>query len=186
MSIATKNRMNVKDRELETFTCDNLDWALEQAGQKAMKDSDVYSFETNITAKRLSQLTSNQRGVAFEYDVADKIRRATGFRTEVTHKRASCDVIVYTGRRQVRVEVKSSLLTPQHNTYLFQNIHCHKAHFFVFIRVDPVRGPVYDVATSLEVSHWVSNSKSINCTRVGRFHKGKMTTKTLTSWMKKL
>jgi hypothetical protein len=186
MSIATKNRMTVKDRELETFTCENLDWALEQAGQKAMKDSDVYSFEKNITAKRLSQLTSNQRGVSFEYDVANKITMATGFRTEVTHKKASCDVIVYTGRRQIRVEVKSSLFSPQSNTYLFQNIHCHKAHFFVFIRVDPVRGPVYDVATSLEVSKWVSNSKSINCNPVGIFHKRKMKTKTLTSWMKKL
>jgi len=183
MSIATQNRMTVKDRELETFTCDDLDWALEQAEQKAIKDSEVYSFEKNTTAKRLSQLTSNQRGVSFEYDVANKITMATGFRTEVTNKKASCDVIVYAGRRQIRVEVKSSLITDK---FLFQNIHCHKAHFFVFIRVDPILGPVYDVATSREVSKWVSNSRTINCNRVGRFHKGKMKTKTLTSWLKKL
>jgi len=183
MSIATKNRMTVKDRELETFTCDNLDWALEQAEQRAIKDSEVYSFEKNTTAKRLSQLTSNQRGVSFEYDVAKRITDATGFRTEVTQKAASCDIIVYADRRQILVEVKSSLITDK---FLFQNIHCHKAHFFVFIRVDPVRGPVYDVATSLEVSQWVSNSKSINCNPVGRFHKGKMKIKTLTTWMKKL
>ena len=184
MSIATQNRMTVKDRELETFTCDDLAWALEQAEQKAIRDSEVYSFEKNITSKRLSQLTSNQRGISFEHDVAKRITDATGFRTEVTKRAASCDVIVYADRRQIRVEVKSSLVGD--TKFLFSNIHCHKAHFFVFIRVDPVHGPIYDVATSLEVSKWVNNSRQISCNFVGRFYKGKMKTQTLTSWLKKL
>ena len=178
MLTATKN-VNVKNRTLEDFDEEDMEWALEQFESNAA--TELYSDDKNKVSRRLSELTRNDRGTLFEYNIAKKITRYTGIECEVTNNVGSCDVIMYYKRRKIRIEVKSSLVTGS-GDYNFARVHPEKADFFVFVRIDPRHGPTYDVATSSEVNYYVTNSNTIHCAKT-RFYKGEMVLKTLSDWI---
>ena len=178
MLTATKN-VNVKNRTLEDFDEEDMEWALEQF--ECTPATALYSDDKNKVSRKLSELTRNDRGTLFEYNIAKKIRLYTGNKCEVTNNVGSCDVIMYHKRRKIRIEVKSALIGKS-GQYLFQGIHTEKADFFVFVRIDPRHGPTYDVATSSEVNYYVTNSNTISCSWT-RFYKGEMVLKTLSDWI---
>jgi hypothetical protein len=178
MLTATK-KVNVKNRTLEGFNEADMEWGLEQF--ESTPSTALYSDDKNKTSRKLSELTRNDRGSLFEYNVAKKIQRYTGIDCDVTNNVGSCDIRMYYKRRKIRIEVKSALIT-QSGQYLFQGVQPEKADFFVFVRIDPRHGPLYDVATASEVRYYVTKTNSISCQRT-RFYKGEMVLKTLSDWI---
>lgn len=186
VEVDTKQRLP----EVESFTLDDLKSQLLQFEQP----QPIYTKEHNEQSEWLSSLHSQVRGRTFEYALAERIQILTGWKAEVTRCGDRFDVKLIKGRRTIRLEMKSSLLSRKKNhgtpsyDYAFQNMKPELTDFFILIRVDPYHGPIIDVITTVQAKKHcskgsVEKGRTLTCTMAGRYCKGKLRPKTFTEFV---
>ena len=188
VAVDVKNRMP----EIEGFTLEDLKSQL----LKFEQPEPIYTKEKNEKSYWLAGQISQVRGRAFEYALAERIERETGWKAEVTHCGDRFDVMLTNpkGRRRIRLEMKSSLLGRKKQasgidsySYKFQEMKPELTDFFILIRVDPYHGPIIDVITTVQARKATekqnSEAKTLHCSMVGRYCRGELKAMTLTEFV---
>tara|TARA_B100000902_G_C27170836_1_gene843733 strand:+ start:361 stop:1020 length:660 start_codon:yes stop_codon:yes gene_type:complete len=186
VKVDTKHRIP----EVESFTLEDLKSQLSEFEQP----KPIYTKNQNEKSYWLANQHQQVRGRLFEYALAKRIAMLTGWKAEVTSCGDRFDVKLTKGRRIIKLEMKSALMSRKNNNgkdsydYKFQNMKPEMTDFFILIRIDPNHGEIIDVITTVQANKHCSSggkqgNRSLSCTMVGRYCKGKLKPKTFTEFV---